>query len=104
MKYYVNCQRCHRKFYVSANAMTRSELPSFFELRCPFCGYPTQYLPRDVYAEISILGSQGTAVLGGLLGLAAGGVGALLGATLGAAVGRKSEQKDREDVERFNSS
>lgn len=104
MRYYVNCKNCHKKINVMANVLTRSELPSDFNLTCPFCGQTHYYIPWDVFAETSILGSQGTAVLGGLLGLAAGGVGALLGAALGAEIGKRGEKKDVEDVERFNSS
>lgn len=104
MRYFVTCKHCFKKFFVSANVLTRSELPYDFNLTCPSCRKILSYTPYDVFAETSILGSQGLAVLGGLIGLAAGGVGALLGAGLGAAVGKKSEEKDKQDVERFNSS
>lgn len=104
MKYYITCKNCSRKFNVATNALTRSDLPTNFNLTCPFCRQINSCNPWDVYTETSILGSQGMAVLGGLVGLLAGGAGALLGAGLGAAVGKKNEEKDREAVERFNSS
>ena len=104
MRYFINCNYCSKKFYVAANALTRSELPHNFNLTCPSCRKILSYVSYDVNAETSILGSQGLAVLGGLIGLAAGGVGALIGAGLGAAIGKTSADKDKQDVERFNSS
>jgi hypothetical protein len=43
-------------------------------------------------------------LIGGLLGLAAGGIGALLGALAGAGLGEKARQIEEQDVARFNAS
>ncbi len=73
MRLFVSCAHCGNKIYVSNPSKTRLELPALFFLRCPICGQAIQYTPGDVYAEASDLNIAGGALLGGLVGLLAGG-------------------------------
>ena len=104
MRHYVFCHHCKAKFYINTNAKLRTELPPSFTLRCPSCNQTDTYSPYDVFAEISNLGSTGGALLGGLIGLSAGGAGAIVGAILGAALLGGGERAEKNAVARFNES
>jgi len=104
MKYFICCKNCFNKFYINTHASVRSELPSSFNINCNYCNTSNHYLPFDVTAETYILGSQGMAILGGLVGILGGGAGALLGIGIGAAIGKNSEKKERLSIQRFNHS
>ena len=73
-------------------------------LTCPICHKTCLFTPYNVSVESSALNTTEGALLGGLIGLAAGGAGALIGAILGAAVGGSGEKADSDAVQRFNSS
>jgi hypothetical protein len=82
MRYVVLCKFCGKKFYINTDAKVRSELPPSFTLLCPSCGYSATYSSFDVTEESSRNTTAG-ALIGGLLGLAAGDVGVVLGAAIG---------------------
>jgi len=63
-----------------------------------------EYSINDVRAELSSGGKEISAVVGGLLGLVGGGVGALAGAAFGTFIGMQSEEKEKMEVEHFNNS
>ncbi|OLD22697.1 MAG: hypothetical protein AUG16_03835 [Thaumarchaeota archaeon 13_1_20CM_2_39_20] len=104
MRHFVICPLCQAKFYIDTNAKVRSELPRSFMLTCPICHKTSFFTPYNVSVESSALNTTGGALLGGLIGLAAGGAGAIIGAILGAAVGESGEKAGSDAVQRFNSS
>jgi len=104
LRHYVICNYCRNKIYFSTNARVRSELPVQFNLVCPHCNNPSNYHNSNVFTEVGQLRTGG-AILGGLLGLAAGGgAAALLGAILGGLLGESQERADIAAVKEFNSS
>ena len=103
MQLFTNCFNCKYKIYVTSNAKVRYELPTAFELNCLHCYKKYVYTPNNVYAE-SRLTTAGGAFLGGIIGLAFGGAGALVGTILGGLLGRSAEEQDEESVRRFNNS
>jgi len=103
MKLFVNCKKCGFKIYINHPAKIRSDLPFSFQLICQNCSTKNNCNPYDVVAE-SGLTTAGGALLGGLLGLPLGGVGALVGAILGGIIGKNSQDQDEINVTGFNNS
>src|SRR5207245_10175691 len=102
MRHFVICPLCQAKFYIDTNAKVRSELPPSFMLTCPICHKTSLFTPYNVSVESSALNTTEEALLGGLIGLAAGGAGALLGAILGAAFGCSGERAEGEIDKEYN--
>jgi len=103
MKLFVNCQTCNFQIFINHPGKIRQEIPQSFEIICSNCGARHVYDPWKVIAESGLTTATG-ALLGGLLGLTLGGVGALAGAILGGIVGRNSQEQDEINVARFNNS
>lgn len=104
MRHYVICNFCRNKIYFATDARVRSELPFQFSLVCPHCNQQFNYYNSNVFAEVGQL-KTGGAILGGLLGLAAGGgAAAILGAILGGLLGESQEKSEIVAVEEFNNS
>lgn len=103
MRLYVTCRHCGQKIYFNSSAVSRSQLPPLFQLKCQnfYCNHAENFTSQDVIAEPGLNATNG-AVLGGLLGLLGGPQGAAIGAVIGAGIGGKREADEKEVVERFN--
>ena len=101
------CKSCNRRIYLSIVAPTRDDLAiriggHAFEIQCPLCGRSGYYTVHNVFAEMGDSSAVGGAILGGVVGLLGGPLGVLVGGALGAAFGSNADEKERENVKRFN--
>lgn len=103
MRLYVICRHCNQKLYFSSPAKTKFELPPVFQLTCTNfgCNRADNYTQNDASAESDITAASG-AVLGGIAGLILGPEGAIVGATLGSLFGKKRQENEQSEVDRFN--
>lgn len=109
MKLFMYCCYCRRKIYLASQAKTRNQLAAQwgnpFNLKCPHCRRNGLYLVEQVYAEKSTQNSSlPIAVIGGLIGLLGGPVGALAGGAIGGLVGKTADDKEVNEVVQFNRS
>ena len=103
MKLFTKCKNCGYKIFINQPAKIRQELPNNFAITCSNCKHHEDYFSFDVIAESGLTTAAGV-VLGGLLGLALGGPGAIVGALLGGILGKTSQDNDEKNVKRFNDS
>jgi len=104
MKYYVLCKECGVKIYINTIAKARYELPYSFELNC-YKGHINCYYSGEVWADAGVSSATSGLIIGGLLGSAIlGPLGAVSGAVIFARAGLNRDEKEREDVKRFNKS
>ncbi len=62
------------------------------------------YSVNDVFAESSGNDTAGGAIIGGLLGLFAGGVGVIIGGVAGGVIGGIIDENEQENINHFNKS
>ena len=85
------CNHCGRRIYLSIIASSREQLADritySFEIQCPHCRNYSYHTVEDVFAEIGASSVPPGAILGGLIGLVGGPLGALIG---GADIGSRA--------------
>jgi hypothetical protein len=104
MKLFVVGSECRHKIYLSLDASARSDVPLWFNAKCPIDGKEYSFTSTEVTAEPDVGATIGGAALGGLVGALGGPIGIVLGGLLGALVGGSSESQDAEKARRFNTS
>ncbi len=108
MKLFVVCKSCGNKIYLKEKSQTRRTLTNRigkeFHITCPHCNNKNIYNVHDVFAEAETNNAAGGAIIGGLIGLIGGPIGALSGSTIGGLLGYGSDENERKAVQKFNNS
>ncbi len=108
MKLFVICKSCSNKIYLKEKSKTRRTLANKigeeFTITCPHCNNIDFYNVYDVFAEVETNNAAGGAIIGGLIGLIGGPIGALSGSTIGGILGYSSDENERKAVQKFNNS
>jgi len=105
MKFYIVKQPKGERVYLNFQADTRKQLAGliggrYFLIEKDGIWYDV----NDVVAEPDGKNTATGAIIGGLLGLVAGGAGAIVSASFGGIIGNVSDEQDKRKVEIFNSS
>ena len=103
MRLYVE-GHCGHRIHLTSPALTRSELPPWFQIQCPQHQTVGMYWASTVFAQPDAGQTTGGAVIGGLVGLLGGPIGLILGGAAGALLGAANETNEQARANTFNQS
>lgn len=105
MRFYVVDDHQHKIFVTFSTPIeTRSDIPSYFEIYCQYCGLNKYFSRNDVRAEADTNSAAGGAVLGGLIGALGGPLGIIIGGTIGGLFGANADSEEQIRIRRFEQS